>query len=792
MKLPKIVLKKFDGNPTNFQSFWDSYNTAIHENEDISDVNKMDYLSGLLGGPAYSAVKGFTMTSGNYKEVIDVLHERFGSKDVIISSHMDALLKLPFVYNSDTKRLRSVYDLIEQNIRGLKTLGISNKEYGSLLLPILMSRLPQEFKLILTRNVPKDEWSLDSLLLAFKEELEAREKCVQLNASAAAEKGKVITKGQFPVTAQALVAEQVRRKKQGSTNNLYCAFCNQAHQSTMCPIITDPRARREALKRAGKCYNWLRPGHLSRSCQSKATCFTSGLKHHSSICSQNMMGKGIAQASSTNAMIHLSPQLGAGLPYNTENNQSKPVTTAFINQKSGVLLQTASAAICRPDKPEASVQARILFDSGSQKSYVSQRLKEALSLKPIHSETLVIKTFGSTDEMVQTCDNVQLCVQGVNGLNLYLTANTVPVICAPLQNQCIELSRDNIPHLQGLKLANNSFGHSELEIDLLVGADFYWTFIMGRIIRGEYGPTTVESHVGWILSGPSCFLNLQATFTNLSQTHVLKVSESSLADDSIKEENSVHESFLANIKFDRTRYEVKLPFKEVHPVLPDNFRNSVARLGSLLRRLKQDPEVLQEYNAVFMEQSSKGMIEDVTDKMLPAGGVHYIPHHALIREDKETTKLRIVFDASSKTEGVSLNGCLNSGPCLVPNLFDVLLHFRCHQIALVSDIEKAFLQVSIAPEHRDFLCFLWVSDVNEAHPKIVIKRMTRTMFVVTSSPFVLGGTLQHHISKYEEEDPEIVKKLLESFYVDDFNSGEENVDLAFELYLKSKKILSDG
>ena len=170
----------------------------------------MAYLFGLLEGPAYSAVKGFAMTGGNYKEVIDVLHECFGSKDVIISSHMDALLKLPLVNNSDTKRLRSVYDLIEQNIRELKTLGISSKEYGSLLLPILMSRLLQEFKLILTRNVPKDKWSLDSLLLAFKEELEAREKCVQLNVSMAAEKGQVITKGQFPVTAQALVDEQVR------------------------------------------------------------------------------------------------------------------------------------------------------------------------------------------------------------------------------------------------------------------------------------------------------------------------------------------------------------------------------------------------------------------------------------------------------------------------------------------------------------------------------------------------------------------------------------------------------
>ena len=230
-----------------------------------------------------------------------------------------------------------------------------------------------------------------------------------------------------------------------------------------------------------------------------------------------------------------------------------------------------SAAICRPDKLDASVQARILFDSGSQKSYVSLRLKEALRLKPIHSETLVIKTFGSTDEMVQTCDNVQLCVQGVNGLNLYLTANTVPVICAPLQNQCIELSTDNMPHLQELELADNSFGNSEFEIDLLVGADLYWIFITGRIIRREYGPTAVEPHVGWTFSGPSGFLSLQATFTNLSQTHVLKVSKSSLTDDSIKEtltkfwslesmgihpndENSVQEGFLDNIKFDKTRY----------------------------------------------------------------------------------------------------------------------------------------------------------------------------------------------------------------------------------------------
>ena len=74
-----------------------------------------------------------------------------------MSSQMDALLNLPLVNNSDTERLISVYDLIEQYIRGLKTLGISGQEYGILLLPVLMNRLPWEFELILTRKVPKDK-----------------------------------------------------------------------------------------------------------------------------------------------------------------------------------------------------------------------------------------------------------------------------------------------------------------------------------------------------------------------------------------------------------------------------------------------------------------------------------------------------------------------------------------------------------------------------------------------------------------------------------------------------------
>ena len=79
------------------------------------------------------------------------------------------------------------------------------------------------------------------------------------------------------------------------------------------------------------------------------------------------------------------------------------------------------------------------------------------------------------------------------------------------------------------------------------------------------------------------------------------------------------------------------------------------------------------------------MIEKVSELEEPGGNVHYLPHHAVIRRDAETTKLRIVYDASSKEtkNGTSLNDCLHTGPSLNPLLFDILIRFRENKTVLV-------------------------------------------------------------------------------------------------------------
>jgi hypothetical protein len=90
------------------------------------------------------------------------------------------------------------------------------------------------------------------------------------------------------------------------------------------------------------------------------------------------------------------------------------------------------------------------------------------------------------------------------------------------------------------------------------------------------------------------------------------------------------------------------------------------------------------------------------------GQVHYLPHRPVICEDKETTKICAVFDASCKVNGPSLNECLYSGPNLLARIFDILIRFRLNRIGILADIKQAFLNIAIPSEHRNYLRFFMV------------------------------------------------------------------------------------
>ena len=127
---------------TKWTPFWDSYKAAIHEDSELSDIDKFTYLRSLLEHTASEAISGLTLTTANYAEAVDILTKRFGDNDRIIESHMEALAGLKAVSSSHKlQALRKLADQIGAHIRGLSALGMQSDSYGRLLTPIIFKMI---------------------------------------------------------------------------------------------------------------------------------------------------------------------------------------------------------------------------------------------------------------------------------------------------------------------------------------------------------------------------------------------------------------------------------------------------------------------------------------------------------------------------------------------------------------------------------------------------------------------------------------------------------------------------
>ena len=232
-KLPKIVLKKFQGDPIQYNPFWDAFSSAVDENQQLSDVDKFNYLKNLLEGPAAAAIKGLPLTADNYGAAKEILEKRFGQKQIVINAHMEGLVKLsPVSCNHNLKRLGQLYHQVESHVGALQALGIDKDAYGTLLVPLLLEKIPMDLCLIISTKI-------DTLLQLFDNEIEARERCEVMTRKIPKKpnytqqpKGRKIN----PSTAAALLNQ--------GTKSVSCTYCRGEHPSAHCTTITDINARK--------------------------------------------------------------------------------------------------------------------------------------------------------------------------------------------------------------------------------------------------------------------------------------------------------------------------------------------------------------------------------------------------------------------------------------------------------------------------------------------------------------------------------------------------------------------
>ena len=183
------------------------------------------------------------------------------------------------------------------------------------------------------------------------------------------------------------------------------------------------------------------------------------------------------------------------------------------------LLQTTTAVITDTEEKK-SKNIRILFDSGSQKSYISERTANELNLKPVSSQNLIIKTFGNTSNKSVETREYTICLKGINGGSFYLNAFSVPFICSTLRKQNVELAKKQYPIINKFKFSDVKCND---EIDILIGADFYWSFVSNDMIRcGDTGLVATDTKLGCVLSGP--IESPASNEASVNFTHAMKIS----------------------------------------------------------------------------------------------------------------------------------------------------------------------------------------------------------------------------------------------------------------------------
>ena len=266
------------------------------------------------------------------------------------------------------------------------------------------------------------------------------------------------------------------------------------------------------------------------------------------------------------------------------------------------------------------------------------------------------------------------------------------------------------------------------------------------------------------------------------------------------EDEIAYQMFKDSVEFHDGRYYVTWPWKDGEPDLPTNYALALSRFKSVAQRLFDDPELLKQYDSIMQEQLRRGIIEKVSADSEEGRLKHYIPHHPVITPSKTTTKVRLVYDASAKTKksNNSLNECLYRGPVLLQDLCGLLLWFLLPKIGLMSDIEKAFLQVGLQMQDRDVTRFFWFinPDVHKFNGNVQVYRFCRIPFGVISSPFLLAATINHHLEKFEHEvnskiaPTDIAKQIKDNMYVDNVITGANDVNDAIQFYKVSQDIFN--
>ncbi|KAG1672966.1 snRNA-activating protein complex subunit 3 [Nymphon striatum] len=743
IRLPKLDLPRFDGNIMEFTNFWQQFEACV-EDQDYPVISKFNYLISLLRGEAKRVLEGLPVTEENYQEAKNIIKKRYGRKELIIFSHVQSLLGLEVPTCNRVKQLSQFRDMLVAHVRALSAHDIKSENFGVILTPIILSRIPEEMRLEWSRDCEGKEADLDHLMTFLEKEINRRERCISFGGLT-----EIQPKRDIPQKKEQRIGSAVALTSKGVSYNM-CGFCKKPHKSFRCFSFLNLsiKERQNSVQINRLCFRCLGSGHIAKNCDYICKICTG--KHNDLLCYKT-------KPDNTGNQKESDTQGSADTVMSVQKS---------IDNDSVSLLPTAKVRV-RISNSDQWYIATLLFDSGSDRSYVSSELVREVKPQFLRITDTKFSTFGGRSHNSKS-KLFDLCVKGsTTEKQVKFHVSEVPVICLPLTDPKID--RSILDKFNNLCLADDFTDRRFKKIDILIGQDLFWSLMNGNNFRvNDCNVVAQESVFGWVLSGSSNGGTCSGiTLLNISDIpdNVVKSFwdlESIGVEDSEPASDAVLKQFCSTVEQTESgRYKVTLPWKKDPPDLLNNKKMAEHMLDRLNKKLDKDPNLKSGYTKALQEMEDSEFIVEI-DKV----------------------KIRPVFNASFKgSNNVSLNDCLEQGPNLNPTVSEVLIRFRRWRFAVSADVRKAFLQVELNENDQDVHRFLLRSDSGETREM----KFVRVTFGINCSPFLLSATIRHHLSRFPPSF--VINELSENLYVDDFLSGADSKFEAQELFSQANQVM---
>lgn len=769
-------LPKFNGNPME----WLQLKQAYEESTEVCSFTEKENLWRLrkcLQGPAYEAVASLLVSGTSPTVVMSTLELQYGNADVILSRIMTDIKK---VNNLSTEYYRDIVPFsvkVKNFVAAVRALKREEYLQGMEVATVVLSKLPTTLLSkwtdysypLITGESPKSRLDMLSEFLT--------EEAVKISTCSA-------------TLIQPRMDNSKRKQNDNRVNNVQtvlkldeqseqkCHYCRiNSHQLTECKKFKKSlrKDRWQHVKRFGICFKCLLTHHSRETCSAPS-------------CDVNNCGQ------SHHRLLHYVPRQdntrSTSVPQPVIDSEVSNEIVTHINNSCAVLLKVVPVNIHGPNGTITSATA--LLDDGSTVSLISASLASQVGLSG-RRECLRVRGAWDNTELVCNAQLVNLTLCGSDTELFTIKARVVDELNLPKQN-ITSINLLNFKHLHNI---HTNLQSEQIKPQVLIGQDNYHLIAPLETRTGRPNePCATRTPLGWCLHGrvPTCLPDPTRHSTLFVNSDTME-SESILREihDEVRKSFTIDsmgvsakprlnaEDVRAETILEQTstlingQWHVGLPWRDEKCIMPDSFATAMSRLKGVLQKMKKDQDYAQRYKErithLFENNYATKLIDiNVTPK------TWYLPHFGVDNPNKK--KLRLVFDAAAKTNGLCLNDYLIKGPDLLTSLFGIMLRFRENPVAVTGDIKDMFLRVKIRPEDQNAFRFLYK---DEPEGPVDTYVMSSLIFGANCSPFIAQFVKNKNAKLYENTMPAATAAICTQHYMDDYIDSLPDENTAMKL-----------